>query len=859
MVVSDSGHLWLASGFKYNTSLAGMGLCRHDGTSWKVYNDSNSQFPDSKAFCVAMQENRYVWSGTSQGLARLDLSTGSFTVYSTSNTPAFASDIIYSLHFHSNVLWIGTAEGILKYDGTNFTHYDSSLWGGSGIVYSITTDKNNVVWAGTTGGLVKYNQGNWARFDRQNSGIGSDTVYQVACDSKNDVWLATNESADLGTLCRFSGGSFHPVWEDGACNTRHLPRTSLKSFTISYDDELFFPGERYFFDQGDVSLMHHYKGGKLRTFHFTGNKVSVGTNLSIGPVVNVYHYAAKYRSVFVASGSTGDSIYVFTPDSYTSPVLPPPATWEEINRNKIRLSVQNNGTIGALGHQFEPLSEFPKGECKTSLYSANLWLGGIHANDSVRTACGTYGFYETDFWPGTLDTTDGTFDSSGNASTDLNHMWRVNQTEIDRFVDAWNDGSVTNGSYAIPPDFITWPGHGTGNSTRQLAPYFDRNQDGAYDPYDGDHPVIKGDEMLYWIMNDATFHGQTWGLPLGVEIHGRAYVYSCDSVPDTDSMAAINHTVYFNYRIFNRSNSDYRDFIAGIWVDGDLGNYADDYVGCDTVDNYGFFYNGDNTDEGLQGYGENPPMFSTVMLSEKMNVFAPYHNDFSVWGNPTVEDHYYGYMRGIWRDGSPFTDSGHGYQAGNPTRYLFSGDPYDSTQWNEANGSSVYNQPGDRRMLLTTTPALLPAKGMKELDFAFVYSRDQSAPNGRNTSWALNQQYVRQAKTQYNTPSYFQSCEPQIPTSFWPVLTPETEIGFYPNPAGNSGTLEINSPQSDLLTITVFDMNGKRVAIQQDVELLSGTNTLPVDLSRLNNGFYIIRLENADNTLRRSVKIVVQK
>ena len=42
-------------------------------------------------------------------------------------------------------------------------------------------------------------------------------------------------------------------------------------------------------------------------------------------------------------------------------------------------------------------------------------------------------------------------------------------------------------------------------------------------------------------------------------------------------------------------------------VDADLGNYLDDYVGCDVNLGLGFCYNGDAEDEGAQGYGFNPP------------------------------------------------------------------------------------------------------------------------------------------------------------------------------------------------------------------------------------------------------------
>lgn len=855
MVVDDSGRVWLASGWKYgSTTLSGMGLCRYDGTSWKVYNDTNSNMPNNAPLCLTLQGNKYLWVGTPDGLVRFDLGNENINVYNSSNTPALKSDFIYSVHFSNGVLWMGTRDGIIKHEGLNVTHYDSSLWGGSKIVYSITTDSNNTVWAGTANGLVKFDQTNWTLYNKQNSNIGSDTIYQVSCDSKNNVWLSTNESEELGTICRFSNGNFYSIWEMCSKNTRHLPIKQLRAFAIGTNDEIYFPGQIYTIDGWVISVLHEYKDGKLNVYHFRGSTVAYNPP---GQHVNIFYYSPNQHLLYMANTNTSvnDSIWSFNTNGYLSPVLPPPNSWDRLKGNKVYLPIQNNGAIGTVGQLLDPFTEFPKGECKTTLFNANLWLGGKDNTDSIRTACGTYGFSGTDFSPGSLDTTNGFFDSTGNDLLDLDKIWKIKRADIEEYIQAWNNGSVSNGTYTIPEAIATWPGNGKGRSSRHLAPYFDRDQNGSYEPQKGDYPIIKGDEMLFWIMNDAGSHGETDGLPMGMEIHASAYVYSCDSLADSDSLAALNYTVYFNYKIINHSNRNYTDFIAAIWVDGDLGNYSDDYIGCDTTGNYGFFYNSDNIDEGLRGYGENPPMFSTVLLSEKMHTFGTYANDFSFIGNPITKEHYYGYLNAQWKDGSPYTYSGLGYQTGGPTRYLFSGNPFDPAQWSEV---KTPNTPGDRRLLMSTAPIVLPVGGTKQFSFAFVFSWDRSGPNGATTSWGLNEKYIRQAKAQYVSPSYFQSCESQVPDAFWPV--PENAaIGFYPNPAGDQANLDIFSPQADLLTISIYDMNGKRVAMLRNLEVVAGNNTLPLDLSHFTNGLYVLRLENSDQTLHHAFKVIVNK
>ena len=106
-----------------------------------------------------------------------------------------------------------------------------------------------------------------------------------------------------------------------------------------------------------------------------------------------------------------------------------------------------------------------------------------------------------DFWPGHLDTINGTIDSLNVAQYD--RLWRVNRSEIDSFIFNYQLGNVTNGSYAIPQVILDWPAHGTGNNSSSLAPFVDVNFDNIYNPYHGDYPKIDGDQELWWIFNDA--------------------------------------------------------------------------------------------------------------------------------------------------------------------------------------------------------------------------------------------------------------------------------------------------------------------------------------------------------------------
>jgi hypothetical protein len=106
---------------------------------------------------------------------------------------------------------------------------------------------------------------------------------------------------------------------------------------------------------------------------------------------------------------------------------------------------------------------------------------------------------------------------------------------------------------------------------------------------------LNGDQTIWWVFNDmGNYHGETGSLlPIGIEVRAQAYAF-CSS--DTD----LSNTTFYTYEIINRNIFTIHDCCIGHWIDSDLGNYLDNYVGCDVSRNLGYSYNGDNDDERVQ-------------------------------------------------------------------------------------------------------------------------------------------------------------------------------------------------------------------------------------------------------------------
>ena len=72
---------------------------------------------------------------------------------------------------------------------------------------------------------------------------------------------------------------------------------------------------------------------------------------------------------------------------------------------------------------------------------------------------------------------------------------------------------------------------------------------------------------------------------------------------------------------------------------------------------------------------------------------------------------------------------------------------------------------------------------------------------------------------------------------------PEQYIDLAPNPATSNCTIRLNAPGSDKARLTLWSADGKLVQQHQGLDLISGLNTLPVNVGTLPAGRYLVRLE----------------
>jgi len=110
--------------------------------TWQV----EQGLPQNKVTAVVQTQDRYLWVGTYNGLARFD--GVRFTVFDDKNTPELRSRRITSLfEAGDGTLWIGTESGeVSQYRNGHFTSMPLHLNWRGGKIYAITADENSDVW-----------------------------------------------------------------------------------------------------------------------------------------------------------------------------------------------------------------------------------------------------------------------------------------------------------------------------------------------------------------------------------------------------------------------------------------------------------------------------------------------------------------------------------------------------------------------------------------------------------------------------------------------------------------------------------------------------------------------------------------
>ena len=145
---------------------------------------------DPEKLVTQYTRDGYLWIGTQEGLVRFD--GVRFTVFDQKNVPALRSaDVLALCAGADGSLWIGTRHGgVIRLRDGVFTAFTQREGLPNDVVRCLYEDSRGRLWVGTEGGLVRFDEGRFVAPRGSKSSNSPDMVLAIA-ESGEDLWFAT--------------------------------------------------------------------------------------------------------------------------------------------------------------------------------------------------------------------------------------------------------------------------------------------------------------------------------------------------------------------------------------------------------------------------------------------------------------------------------------------------------------------------------------------------------------------------------------------------------------------------------------------------------------------------------------------
>ncbi len=182
--------------------------------------------PAGAVWTLVQDASGYLWLGTQNGLARFD--GVRFRIFDASNTPGLSSQDIRSIVIDpSGQLWLGSyGGGVFRFNDGQVESIGLEQGLPHNVIYDLLVDDQGALWIGTAGGLARRDQDGTMQVWTDQDGLSFNRVFRLYQDRDQGLWLATFG----GGLTYFDGQTFthystadglasdqvHAVYEDRA-------------------------------------------------------------------------------------------------------------------------------------------------------------------------------------------------------------------------------------------------------------------------------------------------------------------------------------------------------------------------------------------------------------------------------------------------------------------------------------------------------------------------------------------------------------------------------------------------------------------------------------------------------------------
>ena len=163
--------------------------------------DSDSGLPQNSVDAAVQTRDGYLWLGTQEGLVRFD--GVRFTVFDSRNSAAMRDDWVKALcETRDGSLWVGTAAGLLRWKDGGFTARQPVTIPGGAVVAALLESRDGSLWVASNVGVARI-RGDRVTLYTEKDGLPDLRVHSLAEDSEGRLWAGTRSGLALFNASRF--------------------------------------------------------------------------------------------------------------------------------------------------------------------------------------------------------------------------------------------------------------------------------------------------------------------------------------------------------------------------------------------------------------------------------------------------------------------------------------------------------------------------------------------------------------------------------------------------------------------------------------------------------------------------------
>ena len=186
LLEDKAGNIWLGTN---------SGLCKYNGKTFTHFNAGNG-FSEKVIIDLEEDKNNNIWIGIyGDGVKKFD---GKSVTHYTTEQGLTDNNIMCVMKDSNDLLLIGTHFGGLnKFDGLTFSHFENFPPGTA--IWALLKDRKGNTWIGTSNGLYKYDGKNFVHFGTS-QGLSWESIISICEDKNGNLWLGTELDGVINKL-----------------------------------------------------------------------------------------------------------------------------------------------------------------------------------------------------------------------------------------------------------------------------------------------------------------------------------------------------------------------------------------------------------------------------------------------------------------------------------------------------------------------------------------------------------------------------------------------------------------------------------------------------------------------------------